>query len=108
MKLKLHEQEIANKFLELKAKSGSHSPSNSTIIDKIPELNFKVDACFLSNPYATELFMEHIKEDLIINIFLIPETILVQVSDLHNTSQVKSHYFFITKSAGFINYQQLC
>ena len=49
---------------ELKQASGTHSPSIETILEKT---NFKieVDACFLSNPYATDLFMEYLQKDIL-------------------------------------------
>lgn len=50
---------------ELKAQSGTHSPSIATLKAKLPNLEIKVDACFLSNPYATDLFFKHMKHDLI-------------------------------------------
>ena len=50
---------ITQKLQSLKEEAGSHSPSLFTIIEAIPELTVKVDACFLSNPYATELFLEY-------------------------------------------------
>lgn len=56
---------IATKYFELKKNSGSHSPSLSSIKEKIPELKINVDACFLSNPYATELFLEYFKKEMI-------------------------------------------
>ena len=59
------EQLISNKFLHLKNLSGSHSPSIFTVSEKIPELKVSVDACFLSNPYATDLFNFYIKKELI-------------------------------------------
>jgi len=49
----------------IKAESGSHSPSFYTLKDRLPELEIKVDACFLSNPYATDLFIERLTSDLI-------------------------------------------
>ncbi len=57
--------ELIFKYNELKKNSGSHSPSISSIKEKIPELNITVDACFLSNPYATELFLEYFKKEMI-------------------------------------------
>lgn len=59
------EQKIIKQLDELKQKSGSHSPSIITIADKIPEINVLVDACFLSNPYATDVFLEYFKRELI-------------------------------------------
>ena len=65
IKLILDEQKIASKIKRLKDAAGSHSPSIFTICEKLSELNIKVDACFLSNPYATELFLDYLKKDLI-------------------------------------------
>lgn len=56
---------ISQKYSELKKQSGSHSPSLSNIKEKIAEIKIKVDACFLSNPYATELFLEYFKKEMI-------------------------------------------
>jgi histidinol-phosphate/aromatic aminotransferase/cobyric acid decarboxylase-like protein len=50
---------------ELKSSSGTHSPSIDTILEKCPEIKIEVDACFLSNPYATDLFIEFLNKDLI-------------------------------------------
>lgn len=57
--------EIYAKFLKLKQDSGSHSPSIATIKREIPQLEIKIDACFLSNPYATKLFMDYLQRDLL-------------------------------------------
>ncbi len=59
------ENNIFSKLKKLKSESGSHSPSIDTVLKEIPELNIKVDACFLSNPYATELFLKYMDNDLI-------------------------------------------
>ena len=61
----MNNNEISLKYSELKKKSGSHSPSLSNIKEKIAEIKIKVDACFLSNPYATELFLEYFKKEMI-------------------------------------------
>lgn len=58
---------IRTKIAALKKDSGSHSPSIATMLREIPELKIKVDACFLSNPYATEHFINHLQTDLIDN-----------------------------------------
>ncbi|AOR26755.1 aminotransferase [Formosa sp. Hel3_A1_48] len=50
-------------FNNLKQESGTHSPSIKTVLQEIPELKIDVDACFLSNPYATDLFIENMKAD---------------------------------------------
>lgn len=59
--------QIIYKLKELKSLSGTHSPSIATIMREIPELTIKVDACFLSNPYATDLFIEHMKGDILMD-----------------------------------------
>ncbi|MCC7331981.1 MAG: histidinol-phosphate aminotransferase family protein [Flavobacteriales bacterium] len=56
---------IAAKLNQLKDEAGSHSPSIFTLIKKVPEISIKVDACFLSNPYATDLFLEYLKRELV-------------------------------------------
>ena len=65
MKLTSREELILEKLHELKKRAGSHSPSVSTIVEKIPEITFKVDACFLSNPYATQLFLDYFEKEII-------------------------------------------
>jgi histidinol-phosphate/aromatic aminotransferase/cobyric acid decarboxylase-like protein len=65
IKLNLNEQLIEKKIMMLKDAAGSHSPNVSTMRSQLPSLKIKVDACFLSNPYATDLFIKHLKEDLI-------------------------------------------
>ncbi|MEO5789703.1 histidinol-phosphate transaminase [Gelidibacter sp.] len=61
----MNAQTIENKYRSLKEKSGTHSPSLASIQEFIPDLKIKVDACFLSNPYATELFLEYFKKEMI-------------------------------------------
>lgn len=58
---------IQRKLAQLKKKSGTHSPSIQTLRDKVPELDIRVDSCFLSNPYATELFLDHFKREVLEN-----------------------------------------
>ena len=60
-----HNSFMIEKFRHLKQVSGSHSPSLNTIKDSFPELKIDVDACFLSNPYATELFLTYFKKRLL-------------------------------------------
>ena len=47
-------------FLKEKSKSGLHSPSPSELIKEL-DLNIDIDACFLCNPYAFELYMDYYK-----------------------------------------------
>lgn len=65
IKLTKEEQVTALKIRKLKEASGSHSPSIFTLKEELATLNIKVDACFLSNPYATDLFMKYLKKELI-------------------------------------------
>ena len=57
--------DIRERLHALKKESGTHSPSIATILAEIPEIEIKTDGCFLSNPYATELFMKYLYKDLI-------------------------------------------
>jgi histidinol-phosphate/aromatic aminotransferase/cobyric acid decarboxylase-like protein len=59
------ERDALRILAEAKAESGSHSPSLFTLGDRIPGLTVNVDACFLSNPYATDLFIDRLTTDLI-------------------------------------------
>lgn len=57
------EQRLMDKFEALSSASGSHSPSLVTMRQSLPEINVKVDACYLSNPLATDLFWSHFNSD---------------------------------------------
>jgi len=59
------EAALIERLKRLKQEAGSHSPSAPTIAKTIPELRVRVDACFLSNPYATELFLDHLHREII-------------------------------------------
>jgi histidinol-phosphate/aromatic aminotransferase/cobyric acid decarboxylase-like protein len=59
------EKSIANSIEYLKSQSGSHSPSVLTLLAQIPTVKMKIDACFLSNPYATQLFLKYLERDLL-------------------------------------------
>lgn len=65
MELTDHERTVLSILEEVKAESGSHSPSLFTLFDRVPGLKISVDACFLSNPYATDLFIGRLTDDLI-------------------------------------------
>lgn len=56
---------LAKSLAQLKAASGSHSPSIATLKEAIPSLKITIDACFLSNPYATDLFMQELESKLL-------------------------------------------
>ncbi len=63
--LTVREAHAVETFRQLKAASGSHAPSLAALQDRIASLEIKVDACFLSNPYATDLFIGHLTRDLL-------------------------------------------
>ena len=56
---------LAGRVVQLKEEAGSHSPSLLTIREQVPELEIGVDACFISNPYATKLFLEYFTSELL-------------------------------------------
>ncbi len=56
---------LVERIKRLKKEAGSHSPSAWTLAKLVPELRLKVDACFLSNPYATKLFLMHFQREVI-------------------------------------------
>jgi len=64
---KTSSEELYQKLHQLKKQNGTHSPSINTIIEYIPEIQCNIDACFLSNPYATDLFMRRLNEDVIVS-----------------------------------------
>jgi histidinol-phosphate/aromatic aminotransferase/cobyric acid decarboxylase-like protein len=64
-KLNPEEILISNQIKKLKDEAGSHSPSIFTFKQKLPNLEIKVDACFLSNPYATQLFLKCFDEEIL-------------------------------------------
>jgi histidinol-phosphate/aromatic aminotransferase/cobyric acid decarboxylase-like protein len=59
------EAALIERIKRLKKEAGTHSPSAWTLAQRIPELRLKVDACFLSNPYATNLFLMHFHREVI-------------------------------------------
>ncbi len=59
------EAAFAERLAVLKDEAGSHSPSLLTLRERLPDLEVGVDACFISNPYATQLFLDHLQSELI-------------------------------------------
>ncbi len=59
------EQRIQAVLARIKREAGSHSPSVATILQELPEIQMKIDACFLSNPYATDLFLEYFRREVL-------------------------------------------
>lgn len=60
-----HEERLIAEFHALKGESGSHSPSLHTLRDRLPGVEIHIDGCFLSNPYATDLFISRLTSDLL-------------------------------------------
>lgn len=58
-------KEFEHRFNSIKNSSGTHSPSMATLQDEFSDFKLNVDACFLSNPYATDLVMKYIDKELL-------------------------------------------
>jgi histidinol-phosphate/aromatic aminotransferase/cobyric acid decarboxylase-like protein len=65
MKFTDEELIVVKKLEILKNEAGSHSPGIFTFRQKLPEVEIKIDACFLSNPYATDLFIEYFNKEIL-------------------------------------------
>jgi len=65
--LSSQENQLVQQIQSLNSEAGSHSPSLSTLYQAIPDLKIEVDACFLSNPFATDLVLDRIKSQVISN-----------------------------------------
>jgi len=59
------ERRIQSVLSRIKDEAGSHSPSVATILQALPEVQIQIDACFLSNPYATDLFLEYFMKEVV-------------------------------------------
>ena len=59
------EQKFPNKIEKVSARSGSHSPSLGTLQQAMPEIKVDIDACYLSNPLATDLFWSYFNADVL-------------------------------------------
>lgn len=55
------ESAFYERFMELKNEAGTHSPSIHKLLSEFPKVKMHVDACFLCNPYAFDLFHENLK-----------------------------------------------
>jgi histidinol-phosphate/aromatic aminotransferase/cobyric acid decarboxylase-like protein len=62
---KTTEKEFLDIFNRLKGESGTHSPSLTDLLGECQFLKINIDACFLSNPYATDLFFEYLNNEVI-------------------------------------------
>jgi len=60
--LSAEEEKFYQHFCQLKKEAGSHSPSVFKLLNDFPDVKIKIDACFLCNPYAFNLFYERLQE----------------------------------------------
>lgn len=92
---------LIHEFLKLKADAGSHSPSIFTLKQKLPELPIKIDACFLSNPYATDLFLNYFTNE-IINTGRIRELLEFYPSQNQVIAEIIANFLNINPASVFI------
>ena len=59
------ERDLVDELERLSSSSGSHSPSLANLRQALPEIRIDIDACFLSNPLATDLFWTHFNSDVL-------------------------------------------
>ena len=71
----MDDQRIIDRLVELKRESGNHSPSLVEIKNIVGRDPVEIDACFLSNPYATNLIYEsNLIQDISKNFFKMVES----------------------------------
>lgn len=103
--IQLSEDELikSRKLIALKKKSGTHSPSFHAI--RKLGINVNIDGCFLSNPYATDLFIDYMNKDLIETnklrkyIELYPSQNTRIAHSLSKRLNISSEYLFIGNGA---------
>ena len=99
------ESALAERIKLLKREAGSHSPSAPTLARMIPELRLRVDACFLSNPYATDLFLDYFHREVIRTgklrrlLEFYPSQNRVIADKLSGTVGVPTEYLFVGNGA---------
>ena len=65
IRISTQERALMENLDRLSLNSGSHSPSLATMQKALPEIHIDIDACFLSNPLATELFWTYFNTDVL-------------------------------------------
>lgn len=99
------ELKIINRLQDLKKGSGTHSPSMFSILESIPEIKIKVDSCFLSNPYATDLFIEYFYKEVLDTglirdlLEFYPSQNKIIAKKLEDTLKIDSKHIFIGNGA---------
>ncbi len=53
------ERDLIARLERLSLGAGSHSPSLATMQETLPDIDVQIDACYLSNPLATDLFWSY-------------------------------------------------
>jgi histidinol-phosphate/aromatic aminotransferase/cobyric acid decarboxylase-like protein len=87
------------KFLKLKSDSGLHSPSVFEMKNDL-KIDIKIDACFLCNPHAFELFMENFrKKDLTDYIKYYPPQNKILSNILSKSININSEYLLLGNGA---------
>ena len=88
-----------SEFIKLKSESGLHSPSLFEIKEKL-NLNIKIDACFLCNPYAFNLFMDYYHQhDLTDYIKYYPPQNIVLANILSDSININPDYLMLGNGA---------
>lgn len=88
-----------DKFLKLKSKSGLHSPSVFELKNNL-NVDIDVDACFLCNPYAFDLFLDYFKKrDITDYIKYYPPQNKILSSILSKNIDINSEYLIIGNGA---------
>lgn len=59
MILSSEEESLYKIYKEMKDEAGTHAPSIHELMKRCPQIKIDIDACFLCNPYAFDLFMEY-------------------------------------------------
>lgn len=62
MTLTREEEFFYLKYVEMKTNAGTHAPSIYQLIKECPQIKINIDACFLCNPYALDLFMQYLSK----------------------------------------------
>jgi histidinol-phosphate/aromatic aminotransferase/cobyric acid decarboxylase-like protein len=101
METNLSVLDLKQTLKELKHKSGNHSPSIKFLKREIPQVEIKIDACFLSNPYATELFMGYFNSE-IVNQGKLRDLLEFYPSQNNNIAEALGGFFKINPGSIFI------
>lgn len=86
-------------FLRQKSKSGLHSPSPSELINELG-IKIDIDACFLCNPYAFDLYMDYYNQaDLMSYMKFYPPQNNVLSKKLGNALNLNNDYIMLGNGA---------